>query len=114
VPLGDIVEYLLVTIGPRLTAVGAGLRDARQLLVWQRGDKPRQLMSDPRLRVIAEFALAVMARHESEVAANFLRSSQPTLDDDSPLLLIAGANSEEELTVVQKRVRAAVRAFIAG
>lgn len=109
----DQVELLLTTVGPRITAAGAGLSDARQLPAWRRGEEPREEIRLERVAALAEVATAVMADYPASVAASFLRGSQPALDDHSPVLMIRGA-SEKDLPKVMSEIRAAVRAFLQG
>lgn len=109
----DLVEYLLETIGPRITAYGSGLTDARQLKAWQSGQEPREAVRRQRLVVMGEVVKAISTDHEAVVAATFLRSSQPALDDDSPLDVLRAAD-EQRIGQAQARVRRAVRAFLAG
>lgn len=107
------VEYLLTTVGPRITAAGAGLRDARQLASWRRGEEPRQDVNRVRVAALAEVTTVIMAGYPASVAASFLRSSQPVLDDASPMVMIREAG-EDEMPKVMGQVRAAVRAFLEG
>ncbi len=107
------VEYLLTTVGPRITAAGAGLRDARQLPAWRRGEEPREEIKLDRVAALAEVTAAVMVDYPPAVAASFLRSSQPALDDRSPMLMIRAA-SDGGLPEVMSEVRGALRAFLQG
>lgn len=111
--LAQQVTRLLDSIGPRLTAVALGLRDARMLLTWQAGESPRKPDVLHRAQVAAEVVYAVTAVYPGTVAASFLRSSQPALDGDSPLLLIRDTPADE-LPALQHRLRSAVRAFLEG
>lgn len=107
------VEYLLTTVGPRVTAAGAGLSDARQLPAWRRGEEPREETRLDRVAALAEVTAAVMAEYPAAVAAGFLRSSQPALDDRSPLVMIREA-AADQLPGVMGEVRGALRAFLEG
>ena len=112
-PFGDQVEFLLTTVGPRITAAGAGLNDARQLPAWRRGEAPREEVKLERVAALAEVTTAILAEYPASVAASFLRGSQPSLDDQSPVLMIRAA-SVEDLPKVMAEVRGAVRAFLQG
>lgn len=107
------VEFLLTTVGPRITAAGAGLRDARQLPAWRRGEVPREDVKLERVAGMTEVTAAVMSDYDASVAASFLRGSQPALDDACPMLMIREA-SLEDLPQVMSEVRGAVRAFLRG
>lgn len=113
-PFDEQVVYLLETVGPRVTAVGSDLADARQLVSWSKGGQPRRGVSALRVAAMTEVTLAITdAYGDGAVAASFLRSSQPALDDQSPLLLIRQAD-EAAFDNVMARVRAALRAFLSG
>ena len=107
------VEYLLTTVGPRITAAGAGLGDARQLAAWRRGEEPREDVKRDRVAAMAEITTAITALYPGAVAASFLRSSQPALDDRSPVMMLREA-VEQAMPEVMGEVRGAVRAFLAG
>lgn len=109
----DQVEYLLTSVGPRITAAGAGLRDARQLPAWRKGDVPREDVKKDRVAHLAEITKAITEVYPAAVAASFLRSSQPALDDRSPMMMIRNAE-EGDLPEIMGEVRGAVRAFLAG
>lgn len=107
-----LVDYLLSTVGPRATAAGAGLKDARPLAEWREGrTPPREEVRQHRLEIVAETVHAITAEHSAEVAVRFLRSSQPTLDDMSPLVLIS-TTEIKGLVPLQAQMRGAVRLFL--
>lgn len=107
------VEHLLTTVGPRITAAGAGLQDSRQLAAWRKGEEPRRHVTRDRVEAMAEVTAAIMTEYPAAVAASFLRSSQPALDDHSPMVMIREA-SADSLDDVMKQIRSAVRAFLDG
>ncbi|WP_041293774.1 hypothetical protein [Kineococcus radiotolerans] len=109
----ELVESLLTTVGPRLTAAGAGLQDARQLAGWRKGAEPRQEMARDRVTALAEVVGAITTHYSAAVAASFLRSSQPALDDRAPVVMIRETTAET-LPEVMGEVRSAVRAFLEG
>lgn len=112
-PFTEVVEFLLTTVGPRMTAAGAGLQDARQLAGWRKGGEPREDVARDRVNALAEVTVAIMADYSKAVAASFLRSSQPALDDRAPVVMIREATAET-LPEVMGAVRGAVRAFLEG
>ncbi len=112
-PLPSKVVYLLKTVGPRISAAALGLSDARMLTKWAEGDRPRRADMEHRVEILFEMAYAVAAVYTGAAAASFLRSSQPALDDASPLMLLREAG-DEQLPQVQTQLRAATRAFLEG
>lgn len=113
-PLPAKVTFLLETVGPRITAAGLGLSDARMLTRWAGGERPRRADMGHRVEILFEIAYAVTVVYGGAAAASFLRASQPTLDDASPLMLLRGASDDERLAAVHGQLRAATRAFLEG
>ena len=104
-------EYLLRTIGPRVAAASLGLADARQLKAWASGEvRPREHAVVGRLSLLYRIAYAISETEGGNVAALFLRSSNPQLDDDVPLIVLRRSDPDE----VQGRLLAATRAFLEG
>ncbi len=68
----------------------------------------------PRVEAMAEVAGAILAHYKPAVAASFLRSSQPALDDRAPLVMIREAADDTTMAEVMAEVRGAVRAFLEG
>lgn len=104
-------DYLLRTIGPRVAAASLGLADARQLKAWARqGRAPREHAVAGRLSLLYRITYAIVETQGGNVAALFLRSSNPQLDDEVPLMVLR----EGDPDAVQGRLLAATRAFLEG
>lgn len=111
-PVWQQVEWLLDAIGPRFTAAGVGVRDARTIRRW-RDDRiePRDHDEQARLQLLFRIAYAItLVYGRASVATSFLRSANPQLDDEAPLVLLAG----QSVDLVQRRLLAATRAFLEG
>lgn len=113
----DQVEYLLTTVGPRITASGAGLNDARQLAAWRKGAEPRSAIKEDRVQIMIEATIEIRGGFQNDagsaaIAAAFLRSSQPSLCDAAPVMLIRAATDETVISVAED-IRGAVRGFLA-
>src|ERR1035437_2186610 len=81
--------YLVETIGYRFTTAGIGLADARTVKRWvEEGAEPREHDVVARLNILYRLTSAVANVYGPSVAAAFLRSANPQLDDESPLLLL--------------------------
>src|SRR5262249_37906502 len=105
--------YLLDSIGPRLAAAALGLSDARQIKRWATSDddiEPREQLVAQRLDALYWIVRAVGTVYSSAVAARFIRSANPQLDDAAPLVALADSEEPTEIT----RVVAATRAFLEG
>lgn len=110
-PAATKAVYLLETIGPRIAAAAVGLADARQLKSWATKDlEPREHDVAERLDALYWVVRAIVGCYSEAVAARFLRSSNPQLDDDAPLVVLAAAKDSDEI----RRVLTSTRAFLEG
>lgn len=109
--LSDQSRFLLETVGPRVTAAALGLRDARQVRRWSdEGGEPREQVVSARLPVLFRITFALAAVYGGAAAALFLRSANPQLDDEAPLLVLRASEGDEG----HRAVLAAARAFLEG
>ena len=103
--------FLLSVIGPRIAAAALGLSDARQLKRWAAGEtEPREHHMAVRLDALYWIVRAVEGCYSPSVAARFLRSANPQLDDEAPLVVLASAENPD----VIRRVLVSTRAFLEG
>ena len=104
-------EFLLDTVGPRIAAACLGLSDARQIKAWARdATGPREHAVLGRLTLLFRIVFAIANTYGAEVAALFLRSSNPQLDDEVPMLVLRDSDGDTQ----QGRLLAATRAFLEG
>lgn len=105
------VEFLLGVLGAQVTAAALGLADARPLYRWRRGEVlPKERVIEDRLRILHRVTRMIMEAYGPRVASAFLRSSNPQLDDEAPLVVLADGDPQE----VQARLVGAARAFLEG
>jgi hypothetical protein len=111
-PAWEHAEWLLATIGPRFTAASIGVRDARTVRRWRDERlEPRDHEEQARLQLLFRIVYAItLVYGRASVASGFLRSANPQLDDQAPLVLLAG----EPVEAVQRQLLAATRAFLEG
>lgn len=110
-PVDAKALYLLETIGPRIASAAIGLADARQLKRWAKeGSEPRDHGEAARLDALYWVVRAIVGCYSPAVAARFLRSSNPQLDDEAPLIVLASAKDSAEI----RRVLTSTRAFLEG
>lgn len=104
--------WLLENVGPRFAAAGVGVRDARTVRRWRDdATEPRDHEEQGRLQLLFRIAYAItLVYGRASVATSFLRSANPQLDDEAPLVLLAGNPVDD----VQRRLLAATRAFLEG
>jgi hypothetical protein len=103
--------WLLDHVGPRITAAALGLADARQLKKWRIGEtEPRSHQVTLRLAVLFRVAWAISSVYSDRTAALFLRSANPQLNDEAPLMVLRDGDPD----VAQRRVLAATEAFLAA
>jgi hypothetical protein len=104
-------SYLLGTIGPRITSAALGLADARQVKRWAgEGLEPREHAVALRLDALYWVVRALEPVYSAAVAARFLRSANPQLGDEAPLVVLARVEDEPAVGTVL----AAARAFLEG
>jgi hypothetical protein len=104
-------RWLLEHLGARFAAAGIGVSDARTIRRWRDdGVEPRDHAEAGRLRLLYRIGQAIHPVYGDQVAASFLRSANPQLDDEAPLVVMATSDPDE----AQKLVLAAVRAFLEG
>jgi hypothetical protein len=107
----ELADYLLETIGPRYATVGLGLSDARQIKAWRdTGTEPREAAVRQRLTLLAQVTRAITRTYSADTAAAFLHSSNPDLDDQPPLVIIADGDPLHGQTKVVRAVRAFLEA----
>lgn len=104
-------SYLLGSIGPRITSAALGLADARQVKRWAvESFEPREHAVALRLDAVYWVVRALGSVYSVAVAARFLRSANPQLGDEAPLVVLARAEDEQAIGPVL----AAARAFLEG
>ncbi|MEX2557570.1 MAG: XRE family transcriptional regulator [Actinomycetota bacterium] len=110
-PVRAKAGYLLETIGPRIAAAALGLSDARQLKRWAAEDlEPREHDVATRLDALYWIVRAIVGCYSAAVAARFLRSANPQLADEAPLVALASAEDPAGV----RRVIVSTRAFLEG
>jgi hypothetical protein len=102
--------WLLDHVGPRIASAALGMSDARQLKRWRAGEvEPRAHDVALRLPLLFRIAWAVSSVFGDRTAALFLRSANPQLNDEAPLMVLRDNPPEE----VQGQLLAATQAFLA-
>ncbi len=111
-PPGVKASYLLQTVGPRIAVAALSLSDARQVKRWAAEDElePREHDVAARLDALYWIVRAIAGCYSPAVAARFLRSANPQLDDQAPLIVLRAATDPDEI----RRVLVATRAFLEG
>jgi hypothetical protein len=110
-PAWEQARHLIAAIGVRYTTAALGLKDARTVRQWvERRAEPREHDVVSRLAVLFRVVRAIESVYTPAVAAAFLRSSNPQLDDEAPLVVLATHPVDE----AEQAVLAAARAFLEG
>ena len=84
-----MARWMLDNLGQRITTAGLGLKDASLVRRYARGDGAPSAEREARLRLLYRVSRMVADTYGTATAQAFLRGSNPELDDDSPLLVIA-------------------------
>lgn len=104
-------RHLIEAVGVRYTTAALGLKDARTVRAWvEKHAEPREHDVVSRLTVLYRVVKAIESVYSSTVAAAFLRSSNPQLGDEAPLVVLATRPVNEG----ERLVLAAARAFLEG
>ena len=104
-----LVASLADTIGRKLTAYVAGVKDVRALDRWMTGKEPYGDV-EPRLRLAFQVVRTLLDHDPPKVVQAWLAGVNPELGDRVPLRLLREGN----LDVIAPEILAAARAFIAG
>jgi hypothetical protein len=108
-PFPKLVGELVRSIGKKLTAYIAGVKDVRALDRWMEGAAPYKNAQD-RLR-FAYRVVKTLERHDrAMVVQAWLTGLNPELNDRVPIRLLR----EGDLEKVGPEILGAVRAFVAG
>jgi hypothetical protein len=107
-PFAELVRDLSETLGKKLTAYLAGVKDTRAIERWISGAEPYKGAGE-RLRRAYAVALTLGARDRPRVVRAWFTGLNPKLDDRSPIRLLAEGTEDEARSVLS-----AARAFRAG
>jgi hypothetical protein len=105
----ELVSRLADSIGRKLIAYVAGVKDVRAVERWIAGGQPYGDV-EPRLRLTFQVVRTLLEHDSREVVQAWLMGVNPELGDRVPLRLLR----DGDLAVVAPEVLAAARAFIAG
>ncbi len=106
-PFPEKVQWCLDNLGQRISAVAAGVSDARPVRAWATGEMPAPETAQQRIGVLYAAAVEVVEVYDDQTARAFFRSSNPYAGDLSLLEVIAAEGSE-----AQETVRGAVSLFL--
>jgi hypothetical protein len=100
---------LIASIGRKLTAYIAGVKDVRALDRWLEGAVPYKT-AEERLRFAFRVVKTLEGHDDAAVAQAWLTGLNPELNDRVPIRLMR----DGDLEIVGPEILAAVRAFVAG
>lgn len=105
-----VARELEELLGAKLVAYIAGVREARAVRQWGRGDRvPREDIPE-RLRIALRAASLITASDGPGVAQAWFQGCNPQLDERAPARLLR----EGDLTETGPEVLGAAQAFVAG
>ena len=104
----DQAGYVQEVLGSRLAAAALGLKDTRTLSSWSGGGPIRGVDHQHRLQVLFRVTRAIDLAFGPPVAAAFLRGSNPTLGNTSPLVVLA----DQDPVVAEPELMTAVEALL--
>jgi hypothetical protein len=100
----SIVSYLEEVLGQRLTALAAGVSDAKAVRQWAKGERVPRPDTERCLRHTYQIAQLLMRSESSGTVRAWFMGMNPELEDMAPVLVIA----EDPVRVIR-----AARAFLA-
>ena len=109
-PWSELVGSVVATLGRKLTAYVAGVRDVRALDRWIAGIEPASEEIVERIRLTFRLASALAERESPQVVQAWMTGLNPELGDRVPVRLLR----EGELEIVGPQLLGAARAFLAG
>ena len=105
--LSDVADFLQDLLGRRLVAYVAGVKDAKTVSRWAKGEVGEaRWESERRLRTAYEIAQLLVRFDSSRVVKAWFIGLNPQLDDESPAEAIREGRLKEAMN--------AARAFVAG
>ncbi|MGH7756284.1 MAG: DUF2384 domain-containing protein [Vulcanimicrobiaceae bacterium] len=107
-PFAALVQELSATLGKKLTAYLAGVKDTRAIDRWIAGAEPYK-GADGRLRRAYVVALTLRESDHFRVVQAWFTGLNPELDDRAPIRLLAEGTEDDARAVL-----GAARAFRAG
>jgi hypothetical protein len=87
--LAEMVESLQVILGPRLTALVAGTKDAREIINWASSEVLPNSEIEQRLRGAFEIVQLLLKVESPSAVRSWFLGMNPELDDRAPALVFA-------------------------
>lgn len=109
-PFPELVTRLAASIGRKLTAYVANVKDVRAVDRWMTGSATPYRDVESRLRLTFQVVRTLSPHDPPRVVQAWLTGVNPELGDRIPLRLLR----EGDLNTIAPEVLGAVRAFIAG
>jgi hypothetical protein len=103
-PIAAVTAYVQDILGQRLTAVVAGVNDAKAVGKWARGERAPHPDTEQRLRHAFQVAELLMQAEAADTVRAWFRGMHPDLGDEAPATVLATDPA---------RVLQAARAFLA-
>ncbi len=102
--ISTIATYLQEVLGHRLTALAAGVGDAKAVRQWAKGERAPRPDTETRLRHTYQIVQLLMRFESSGTVRAWFIGMNPELEDQAPVLVLA----EDPVQVMR-----AARAFLA-
>ena len=102
----DQAGYVLEHVPAQLATAAVGLRDTRTVRAWADGREIKENEAAHKLQVLFRVVYAICETYGKHVAAAFLRGSNPSLNDRSPLAVLATSPAAEAEPLILSALRA--------
>jgi len=106
--IASIAAFLQETLGQKLTAYLAGLKDPKVVGLWAQGKATPRDLAAFRLRCAYEAALMLVKAYGNETAKSWFFGTNTRLDDEAPAYLLRHVKVSEDIRFIVPAARAFV------
>jgi hypothetical protein len=94
----EVVRELMRILGTPFVAILAGVPSTRTVRLWSEGTQPPEELD--LLRFALQVAEVLLEREDIDVVRAWFGGLNPDLDDENPLLLLAGGTDAQRQSVL--------------
>src|ERR1700731_4309127 len=92
IPIVQVVQELVDLLGVTTVAVIGGVKETRAVQQWLMGREPQRPQT---LRLALQLATMIAGGSEGEIAKAWFHGSNPSLGDETPMLLLRSRPASE-------------------
>lgn len=103
-----VAAFLQDTLGQKLTAYLAGIKDPKVVGLWAQGKSQPRDLAQFRLRCAYEAALMLVNAYGRETAKSWFFGTNTRLDDEAPAYLLRHVKAPDDIRLIVPAARAFV------